>query len=53
MPPPRPVKEEWKESTAPVEVRVVDTAKIDEPPMPKRTSLPSMAPPAACSAGPW
>ncbi len=53
MPPPRPVKEEWKESTAPVEVSVVATAKIEEPPTPKRTSLPSSAPPAAWSAGPW
>ncbi len=53
MPPPRPVKEEWKESTAPVEVRVVDVAKIAEEPTPKRTSLPSYAPPAMSNAGPW
>ena len=53
IPPPRPVKEEWKELTAPVEVRVVETAKIDEVPTPKRTSLPSIAPPAMSSAGPW
>lgn len=31
MPPPKPVYEEWKEFTAPVEVSVVATAKIDEP----------------------
>lgn len=30
IPPPKPVYEEWKEFTAPVEVRVVATAKIDE-----------------------
>ncbi|GAA2307723.1 hypothetical protein SVIO_029920 [Streptomyces violaceusniger] len=53
MPPPRPVKEEWKESTAPVEVSVVDTPKSAEAPTPKRVSLPSIAPPAAWSAGPW
>lgn len=46
MPPPSPVYEEWKESTAPVEVRVVDTAKIAEAPIPNRVSLPSIAPPA-------
>ena len=53
MPPPRPVNEEWKEFTAPVEVSVVDTAKIDEAPTPKRVSLPSIAPPAISNAGPW
>ncbi len=53
MPPPNPVYEEWKELTAPVDVRVVATAKIEEPPMPKRVSLPSIAPPASSSAGPW
>ncbi len=51
-PPPKPVYEEWKESTAPVDVSVVATAKIDEPPTPNRCSLPSIAPPAACRAGP-
>ena len=53
MPPPRPVNEEWKELTAPVEVSVVATAKIDEAPTPKRVSLPSIAPPAMSNAGPW
>lgn len=52
MPPPKAVKEEWKESTAPVEVRVVATEKIEEAPTPKRVSLPSMAAPAASRAGP-
>lgn len=52
MPPPKPVYEEWKEFTAPVEVSVVATAKIDEPAIPKRVSLPSMAPPAISKAGP-
>lgn len=32
---------------------MVATAKIDEPPTPKRVSLPSIAPPAMSKAGPW
>ncbi len=47
------MKEEWKELTAPVEVSVVATEKIAEAPMPKRVSLPSIAPPATSKAGPW
>lgn len=39
--------------TAPVEVSVVATEKIADAPIPKRASLPSIAPPAAWSAGPW
>lgn len=53
MPPPKPVKEEWKESTAPVEVSVVVTAKMAEAPTPKRASLPSIAPPAIRNAPSW
>ena len=45
-PPPNAVNESWKLLTAPHEVMVVVTAKIDESVMPKRTSLPSMLPPA-------
>lgn len=52
MPPPRPVKEEWKESTAPVDVRVVLTANNDEAPTPKRCSFPSRAAPAIWFAEP-
>ncbi len=52
QPPPRPVLEEWKESTAPVEVSVVEIEKIAEAPMPSY-SLPSIAPPAIWNAGPW
>ncbi len=35
-----------------MEVTVVEPPNSDEPGMPKRTSLPSMAPPAACKAVP-
>ena len=41
------------EFTAPVEVPVVDTAKSTDAGMPKRTSLPSSAAPAASAAGPF
>src|ERR1019366_1466894 len=52
MPPPNAVYESWNEFTAPVDVRVVDAAKIDEPGMPNATFLPSMAPRASVGAIP-
>ena len=52
MPPPNAVNESWNEFTAPVEVTVVDPANRDDPGMPNRTSLPSIAPCAACRAVP-
>ena len=52
-PPPNAVYEEWNESTAPVEVSVVLAPNTADIGTPKRTSLPSIAAPAACSAGPW
>ncbi len=52
MPPPIAVNESCAESTAPVEVSVVEAANRLEPGMPKRTSLPSIAPCASCSAAP-
>ena len=51
-PPPSGVNESCIESTAPVEVRVVAFAKSAEEGTPKRTSLPSIAAPAAWSAAP-
>ena len=51
-PPPSPVYEECVESMAPVDVMVVDTANIADSGIPNRTSLPSVAAPAACSATP-
>ena len=40
------------ESTAPVDVNVVETANIADSGIPNRTSLPSIDPPAACNAAP-
>ena len=51
-PPPRAVNEEWNESTAPVDVPVVDAANSDEAAAPKRVSLPSIDAPASRSAVP-
>ena len=51
-PPPGAVSESCIELTAPVDVPVVAAAKSAEAASPKRTSLPSIAPPAACGAGP-
>ena len=51
-PPPSGVNESCIESTAPVDVRVVAFAKSAEDGTPKRTSLPSIAAPAAWSAAP-
>ena len=51
-PPPTPVYDEWNESTAPVDVPVVETANRAEAHSPKRVSLPSIAAPAACRAVP-
>jgi hypothetical protein len=50
--PPNAVYESWKELTAPVEVSVVDAAKVAESETPKRTSLPSIAAPMACGTVP-
>ena len=46
------MNEEWNESTAPVDVPVVEAANSDEAPGPNRVSLPSIDAPAACSAVP-
>ncbi len=51
-PPPPGVSESCAASTAPVEVSVVDEAKRLDAAIPKRTSLPSIAEPAAWSAAP-
>ena len=51
--PPSAVYESCIELTAPVEVSVVAPANSVEPKMPKRCSLPSIAPPASCGAVPW
>ena len=47
-----PVKLSCSELTAPVEVPVVETANSADAGMPKRTSLPSIAAPAASAAVP-
>src|SRR6266496_5383561 len=52
MPPPNGVIESWKQSTAPVEVTVVDTENNEQPGVPNRTSVPSAAPCASCGATP-
>src|SRR5579863_6576345 len=52
MPPPNGVSESWKQSTAPVEVTVVDAANIEQPGVPNLVSTPSMAWPAATVATP-
>ena len=46
-------RESWAVLTAPVEVRVVDVAKIALGTGPKRCSKPSPRPPAAAVAVPW
>ena len=46
-------RESWAAFTAPVEVRVVDAAKIALGTGPKRCSNPSPSPPAAAVAVPW
>src|SRR5664279_1460209 len=51
-PPPNAVNEEWNESTAPVEVPVVEVANSADAGTPKRVSLPSMDAPASFSAVP-
>src|SRR5665647_164054 len=51
-PPPSALNEEWNESTAPVDVPVVDVANSDDAATPNRVSLPSMAAPASLSAVP-
>ncbi len=50
--PPSAVYESCIELTAPVDVSVVAPANSVEPKMPKRCSLPSIAPPASCGAVP-
>src|ERR1017187_9315121 len=52
MPPPNGVNESWNEFTAPVDVKVVDAAKSEDPGMPNATFLPSMAPRASVGAIP-
>ena len=51
--PPRLVYESCAESTAPVEVSVVDAANTEELGTPKRCSTPSMAAPTAVGTVPW
>ena len=46
------MNEEWKESTAPVDVPVVEAANSEEAASPKRVSLPSIDAPARRSAVP-
>ena len=47
--PPSAVYESWKEFTAPVDVSVVEAAKVAELDIPNRMSLPSMAAPSAAA----
>ena len=51
--PPRLVYESWNESTAPVEVSVVASAKTAESATPKRCSTPYIAEPMALGTVPW
>ena len=51
-PPPYAVNESCIALTAPVDVPVVAEANTADIGTPKRTSLPSMAAPASCRAGP-
>lgn len=52
-PPAKGDRESWATLTAPVEVSVVDAAKIALVAGPKRCSKPSPSPPAAAVAAPW
>ena len=51
-PPPRDVYESWNELTAPVDVSVVDDAKVAESETPNRASVPSVGPPTAVGTVP-
>ena len=52
MPPPSAVYESWNESTEPVDVSVVDAAKVAELSTPNRCSVPSVAAPTAVGTVP-
>src|SRR5215469_3619673 len=50
IPPPKGVSESWKQLTAPVDVTVVEAANSEQPGVPNRVSVPSVAPCATTAA---